>query len=109
MRAMLTPISTDELLIEHTGWMLLATACLGGLVGLVRQWRGTTTAGMRTFALWAVLGFIAIQFERIGIRHFVISTLCLLGISSAAFLVRGKKRIRESDNSSRSRCFPSEF
>ncbi len=99
MRAMLTPISTDELLIEHSGWMLLATACLGGLVGLVRQWRGTTTAGMRTFALWAVLGFIAIQFERLGIRHFTISTLCLLGISSAAFLVRGKKRTRESDNS----------
>lgn len=97
---MLPPMNLEELPTAQTGWLLLATACLGGLVGLVRQWRGTTTAGMRTFALWAVLGFISIQFERVGIRHFVIATLALLGISSAAFLIRGKKRIRESDNSS---------
>lgn len=96
---MLTPISTEELPIAQTGWMLLATACLGGLVGIVRQWRGTTTAGMRTFALWAVLGFIAIQFERLGITHFTITTLGLLGISCAAFLIRGKKRVREGENS----------
>lgn len=97
---MLPPMTLEDLPTAQSGWMLLATACLGGLVGLVRQWRGTTTAGMRTFALWSVLGFISIQFERIGIRHFVVVTLCLLGISSAAFLIRGKKRVRESDNSS---------
>lgn len=96
---MLAPITSEQLLDSQTGWMLLATACLGGLVGLVRQWRGTTTAGMRTFALWAVLGFVSIQFERVGIDHFVIATLALLGISSAAFLIRGKRRVRE-DNSS---------
>lgn len=93
-------MTIEQLPSAQVGWMLLATTCLGGLVGLVRQWRGTTTAGMRTFALWGVLGFISLQFERLGIDHFVITTLCLLGISSAAFLIRGKKRIRESDNSS---------
>lgn len=97
---MATPILPEELPIAEIGWMLLATACLGGLVGIVRQWRGTTTAGMRTFALWAVLGFVAIQFEKLGIRHFVIATFCLLGLFSAAFLIRGKKRVRESDQSS---------
>ncbi|HIV04015.1 MAG TPA: MgtC/SapB family protein [Candidatus Spyradosoma merdigallinarum] len=97
---MLPPMTPEQLLTSETGWMLLATACLGGLVGLVRQWRGTTTAGMRTFALWSVLGFISVQVEQLGIAHFTIATLTLLGISSAAFLIRGKKRIRESDNSS---------
>ena len=97
---MVAPILPEELPIAEIGWMLLATACLGGLVGIVRQRRGTTTAGMRTFALWAVLGFVAIQFERLGIRHFVIATFCLLGLFSAAFLIRGKKRVRESDQSS---------
>lgn len=97
---MLTPLSLENLPLSQTGWTLLVTACLGGLVGLVRQWRGTTTAGMRTFALWTVLGFISIQFERGGLRHFVIAMLCLLGISTAAFLIRGKKRVREGDNSS---------
>ena len=94
------PFLLEELPITELGWMLLATACLGGLVGIVRQRRGTTTAGMRTFALWAVLGFVAIQFEKLGIKNFVVATLCLLGIFSTAFLVRGKKRIRESDQSS---------
>lgn len=97
---MLPPMTVDQLPSAQVGWMLLATACLGGLVGLVRQWRGTTTAGMRTFALWAVLGYISLQFERLGVDHFVITTMCLIGICSAAFLIRGKKRIRESDNSS---------
>ena len=97
---MLPPMTPEQLPTSETGWMLLATACLGGLVGLVRQWRGTTTAGMRTFALWSVLGFISVQVEQLGIAHFTIATLTLLGISSAAFLIRGKKRIRESDNSS---------
>lgn len=93
-------MTLEQLPSAHNGWMLLATLCLGGLVGLVRQWRGTTTAGMRTFAIWAVLGFVAIQFERVGVRYFVVAVLALLGIFSAAFLIRGKKRVRESDNSS---------
>jgi len=97
---MLPELTLEQLPSAHNGWMLLATLCLGGLVGLVRQWRGTTTAGMRTFAIWAVLGFVSIQFERVGVRYFVVTVLALLGISSAAFLIRGKKRIRESDNSS---------
>lgn len=92
---MLTPTETEVLLSSHSGWMLLATACLGGLVGVVRQWRGTTTAGMRTFAMWAVLGYVAIQLERLGIRHFVVAALVLLGIFSAAFLIRGKKRVSQ--------------
>lgn len=96
---MLPELTLEQLPSSHNGWMLIATVCLGGLVGIVRQWRGTTTAGMRTFAIWAVLGFIAIQLERVGLRYFVITILALLGISSAAFLIRGKKRVRESDNS----------
>lgn len=90
----------EILLSSHSGLMLIVTACLGGLVGIVRQWRGTTTAGMRTFAMWAVLGYIAIQLERLGIRHFVVAALVLLGIFSAAFLIRGKKRVRQDDQKS---------
>ena len=82
----------------QNGWMLLVTVCIGGLVGLVRQWRGgnNTTAGMRTFALWAVLGFISVQMERLGFEHFVLASLSVLGLSTVAYLIRGgKERQRE--------------
>lgn len=96
---MIPPLDPANLLTSHNGCMLLVTACLGGLVGIVRQWRGTTTAGMRTFAMWSVLGFISMQFERLGIDHFVITVLALLGLLSAAFLIRGKTRVRGDSSS----------
>lgn len=95
---MLTPITPESLLTPQNGWMLLVTVCIGGLVGLVRQWRGgnNTTAGMRTFALWAVLGFISVQMERLGFSHFVLASLSVLGLSTVAYLIRGgKERQRE--------------
>lgn len=101
MRGMLPPITQEELLSPQNGWMLLVTVCIGGLVGLVRQWRGgnNTTAGMRTFGLWAVLGFIAVQMERLGFAHFVLATLFVLGLSTTAYLLRGgKERKRETES-----------
>lgn len=95
---MLTPITPESLMTPQNGWMLLVTVCIGGLVGLVRQWRGgnNTTAGMRTFALWAVLGFISVQMERLGFEHFVLASLSVLGLSTVAYLIRGgKERQRE--------------
>lgn len=95
---MLTPITPESLMTPQNGWMLLVTVCIGGLVGLVRQWRGgnSTTAGMRTFALWAVLGFISVQMERLGFSHFVLASLSVLGLSTVAYLIRGgKERQRE--------------
>lgn len=95
---MLSPIEPESLLTPQNGWMLLVTVCIGGLVGLVRQWRGGnhTTAGMRTFALWAVLGFISVQMERLGFSHFVLASLLILGLSTVAYLIRGgKERQRE--------------
>ena len=45
---------------------LIVSICLGALIGLVRQWSEETrkgeiesTAGIRTFSLWSVLGFLA--------------------------------------------------
>ena len=44
---------------------IVVSACLGALIGLIRQWgdqreRETTEfAGLRTHALWAVLGCVA--------------------------------------------------
>lgn len=97
---MLTPLDPENLLTPQNGCMLLVSICLGGLVGLVRQWRGgnNTTAGMRTFALWAVLGFIAVQMERLGFSYFVLASLFILGLSTVAFLLRGgKTRVREDE------------
>lgn len=90
---MLSPITPESLMTPQNGWMLLVTVCIGGLVGLVRQWRGgnSTTAGMRTFALWAVLGFISVQMERLGFSHFVLASLLILGLSTVAYLIRGGK------------------
>ena len=97
---MLTPLAPEELLTPQNGWMLLVTICMGGLVGLIRQWRGGngTTAGMRTFALWSVLGFISVQMERLGFAYFVLASLLVLGLSTVAFLLRGgKTRIRDEE------------
>lgn len=98
---MLPPLEPENLLSPQNGWMLLVTVCIGGLVGLVRQWRGgnTTTAGMRTFALWSMLGFIAVQMERLGFEYFVLASLLVLGLSTIAYLIRGgKERKRENAN-----------
>lgn len=96
---MLPPLEPENLLSPQNGWMLLVTVCIGGLVGLVRQWRGgnTTTAGMRTFAIWSMLGFVSVQMERLGFEHFVLGTLLVLGLSTIAYLLRGgKERKRET-------------
>lgn len=97
---MLTPLEPEILLSPQNGWMLLVTVCIGGLVGLVRQWRGgnTTTAGMRTFALWSTLGFVSVQMERLGFSHFVLASLLVLGLSTVAYLVRGGKERTRGNN-----------
>lgn len=97
---MLPPLEPENLLSPQNGWMLLVTVCIGGLVGLVRQWRGgnTTTAGMRTFALWSTLGFVSVQMERLGFSHFVLATLLVLGLSTVAYLIRGGKERTRGNN-----------
>lgn len=97
---MLPPLEPENLLSPQNGWMLLVTVCIGGLVGLVRQWRGgnTTTAGMRTFALWSTLGFVSVQMERLGFSHFVLASLLVLGLSTVAYLIRGGKERTRGNN-----------
>ncbi|MCD8283209.1 MAG: MgtC/SapB family protein [Opitutae bacterium] len=90
-------VDPSSLMSPENGWLLLATVCIGGLVGLVRQWHGgeKTTAGMRTFSIWALLGFISAQMESIGFAHFTLAILILLGMSVAVLLAQGGKiRIR---------------
>ncbi len=91
-------VDPESLMSPENGLLLLATVCIGGLVGLVRQWNGgeRTTAGMRTFSIWAMLGFVAAQMECIGFKFFTLTILVLLGISVAVLLWRGGKiRVRE--------------
>ncbi len=89
--------NSAEMMSAENGLLLLATVCLGGLVGLVRQWNGgeKTTAGMRTFSIWAVLGFVAAQMEIVGFKNFTLANLILVGVFSTVLLFRGgKERVR---------------
>ncbi len=79
------PIQT--LLTQETGVNLLVTACAGGFIGLVKQWREgeNSVAGMRTFSLWAILGFVAAGFETAGIRFMLPLSFALMGVGVGFF------------------------
>jgi uncharacterized membrane protein (DUF4010 family) len=76
----------------QNGWALLATACAGGFVGLVKQWREgpSSVAGMRTFALWAIFGFVSTQLDNIGFHGVLLAAFILLGIGVLAFSISPK-------------------
>lgn len=65
---MIEPMTHELMLAPNNGLALLAAGCVGGLIGLVRQWNSGEhpVAGVRTFALWSTFGFVATQLERIG-------------------------------------------
>jgi uncharacterized membrane protein (DUF4010 family) len=77
----------DSLMTPHNGWMLLAAACAGGFVGLVKQWREgpTSVAGMRTFSLWTVFGFTSAQLDQTGFPGLMLTAFALLGAGVILF------------------------
>lgn len=87
---MIPTISPEELLAPRNGLALLASFCLGGLTGLVRQWneRGRTVAGVRTFALWSAFGFVAMQLERAGVPWMLLGGLVAITVLLAAEALR---------------------
>ncbi|MDR2862349.1 MAG: DUF4010 domain-containing protein [Puniceicoccales bacterium] len=71
----------------QVGWLLLAAACAGGFVGLVKQWKEGTSAvaGVRTFSLWAVLGFVAAQLDQASFPGLMLTAFVLLGSGVVLF------------------------
>lgn len=84
---------SSELFGQHFFHGVLLSLALGSVVGLVRQWSdqqdtrgGEATAGLRTFALWALLGFV---FAILGespespfyIAGFIVFSLSLMAIA----------------------------
>jgi uncharacterized membrane protein (DUF4010 family) len=82
----------DSLATPENGWLLLATACAGGFVGLVKQWREgeNSVAGMRTFSLWSVLGFVSAQLDKAGLSGLMLASFVLMGFGVAMFSLSKK-------------------
>lgn len=90
---MIEPMSHELMLAPKNGLALLSAACVGGLIGLVRQWnaREHPVAGVRTFALWSTFGFVATQVERIGFPWIFLAGLVTVCGLIAAYSFRNDK------------------
>ena len=74
---------------------LLVSACLGALIGLVRQWREQSKpesdidlGGVRTYTLWAMLGCLSAYASRQFFLPVIAVTLVLVGVQQIASVVR---------------------
>lgn len=87
---MFDSLTPETLLAPTNGWALLTSACVGGLVGLVRQWDegDRAVAGVRTFAMWSAFGFVMTQLERAGMPWMTLSGLAVTTVLIAAFSLR---------------------
>lgn len=87
---MFEPLTPETLLASANVRALLASTCLGGLVGLVRQWNegDHAVAGVRTFALWSTFGFVMAQLERAGAPWMTLAGLAVVSALIAAFSFR---------------------
>lgn len=90
---MIDPLSPELMLAPKNGLALLSSACVGGLIGLVRQWnaREHPVAGVRTFALWSTFGFVATQLERAGFPWLFLAGLAAVCSLIAAYSFRNDK------------------
>ena len=90
-----TPPMTHEMLLSPANALaLLAAVSLGGSVGLVRQWdeHEKAVAGLRTFALWSMIGFVAAQLERTALAGAFLTGFVALTALLAAFSFRPETR-----------------
>lgn len=80
-----------SLITPENGWVLLATACAGGFVGLVKQWREgeSSVAGMRTFSLWAVLGYVSVHMNQL-VPGILLASFGLMGAGVVVFSLNKK-------------------
>jgi uncharacterized membrane protein (DUF4010 family) len=87
---MFDPLTPESLITPANVGALLASTCIGGLVGLVRQWNegDRAVAGVRTFALWSTFGFVMAQMERAGVPWMTLAGLAVTTALIAAFSFR---------------------